>query len=41
MVREAYFQNHDFIANGGKLKPEENPNAKAIENELKISIRSK
>ncbi|MDU1108031.1 MAG: phospholipid-binding lipoprotein MlaA, partial [Enterobacter sp.] len=23
------------IANGGKLKPEENPNAKAIENELK------
>jgi phospholipid-binding lipoprotein MlaA len=35
MVREAYFQNHDFIANGGKLKPEENPNAKAIENELK------
>ena len=26
---------HDFIANGGKLKPEENPNAKAIENELK------
>lgn len=35
MVREAYFQNHDFIANGGKLKPEDNPNAKAIENELK------
>ena len=34
MVREAYFQNHDFIANGGKLKPEDNPNAKAIENEL-------
>jgi phospholipid-binding lipoprotein MlaA len=34
LVREAYFQNHDFIASGGKLKPEENPNAKAIENEL-------
>jgi phospholipid-binding lipoprotein MlaA len=27
MVREAYFQRHDFIANGGKLKPQENPNA--------------
>ncbi len=26
---KAYFQNHDFIANGGKLKPEENPNAKS------------
>jgi len=34
LVREAYFQNHDFIASGGKLKPEENPNAKAIENNL-------
>ena len=21
MVREAYFQRHDFIANGGELKP--------------------
>lgn len=42
MVREAYFQNHDFIANGGKLKPEENPNAKAIENELKdIGVNKK
>jgi phospholipid-binding lipoprotein MlaA len=34
MVREAYFQRHDFIANGGSLKPEENPNAKAIQGEL-------
>ncbi|VEB56395.1 VacJ lipoprotein [Salmonella enterica subsp. enterica] len=25
MVREAYFQRHDFIANGGKLKPQEKP----------------
>jgi phospholipid-binding lipoprotein MlaA len=33
-VRNAYFQRHDFIANGGKLKPEENPNAKAIQGEL-------
>lgn len=35
MVREAYFQRHDFIANGGKLKPQENPNAQAIQDELK------
>ncbi len=35
MVREAYFQRHDFIANGGKLKPEENPNAKDIQDDLK------
>ena len=28
------FQRHDFIANGGSLKPEENPNAKAIQGEL-------
>jgi len=34
MVREAYFQRHDFIANGGQLKPEENPNAQAIEGNL-------
>jgi phospholipid-binding lipoprotein MlaA len=34
-VREAYFQRHDFIANGGKLKPQENPNAQAIEGDLK------
>jgi ABC-type transporter lipoprotein component MlaA len=24
MVREAYFQRHDFIANGGKLTPADN-----------------
>ncbi|MTD42511.1 phospholipid-binding lipoprotein MlaA [Erwinia sp. CPCC 100877] len=35
MVREAYFQRHDFIANGGELKPEENPNAQAIQDDLK------
>ena len=35
MVREAYFQRHDFIANGGKLKPQENPNAQAIQGDLK------
>jgi phospholipid-binding lipoprotein MlaA len=34
-VREAYFQQHDFIANGGKLSTEDNPNAKAIEGDLK------
>jgi phospholipid-binding lipoprotein MlaA len=34
MVREAYFQRHDFIANGGLLKPDENPNAKAIQADL-------
>lgn len=35
MVREAYFQRHDFIANGGKLTPADNPNAQAIQDELK------
>lgn len=35
MVREAYFQRHDFIASGGKLKPQENPNAEAIQGDLK------
>ena len=35
MVREAYFQRHDFIANGGELKPQENPNAQAIQDDLK------
>jgi phospholipid-binding lipoprotein MlaA len=35
MVREAYFQRHDFIANGGKLTPVENPNAQAIQGDLK------
>ncbi|NIG62871.1 MAG: phospholipid-binding lipoprotein MlaA [Serratia symbiotica] len=34
MVREAYFQRHDFIANGGSLKLDENPNAKAIKGNL-------
>jgi phospholipid-binding lipoprotein MlaA len=34
-VREAYFQRHDFIANGGKLSPEANPNAAAIQDDLK------
>jgi len=33
-VRNAYFQRHDFLANGGKLKPQENPNAQAIEGDL-------
>lgn len=41
MVREAYFQRHDFIANGGELKPQENPNAQAIQDDLKISILNK
>ncbi|VTR48039.1 Probable phospholipid-binding lipoprotein mlaA precursor [Serratia fonticola] len=31
MMRDAYFQRHDFLANGGVLKPQENPNAKAIQ----------
>jgi phospholipid-binding lipoprotein MlaA len=35
LVREAYFQRHDFIANGGKLTPADNPNAQAIQDELK------
>lgn len=35
MVREAYFQQHDFIASGGKLSTKENPNAQAIEGDLK------
>lgn len=34
-IRNAYFQRHDFIANGGKLKPEDNPNASAIQDDLK------
>ncbi|MBP2167703.1 phospholipid-binding lipoprotein MlaA [Erwinia toletana] len=33
-VRNAYFQRHDFLANGGKLQPQENPNASAIQGEL-------
>lgn len=34
MVRESYFQRHDFLAQGGVLKPQQNPNAKAIEDDL-------
>lgn len=34
-VREAYFQRNDFIANGGKVKPDENPNYQAIQGDLK------
>ncbi len=33
-IRNAYFQRNDFLANGGKLKPEDNPNASAIQDEL-------
>ena len=33
-IRNAYFQRHDFLAHGGKLKPEENPNAAAIQGDL-------
>lgn len=33
-VRNAYFQRYDFLANGGRLKPEENPNAQAIQGDL-------
>ncbi|MCE4229798.1 phospholipid-binding lipoprotein MlaA, partial [Escherichia coli] len=35
MVREAYVQRDDFIANDGYLKPQENPNEQAIQNDLK------
>ncbi|MDF7681483.1 phospholipid-binding lipoprotein MlaA [Enterobacteriaceae bacterium ESL0689] len=35
MVREAYFQRHDFIASDGKLMPATNPNSSAIENDLR------
>ncbi|MCI4182819.1 MlaA family lipoprotein, partial [Dickeya dianthicola] len=34
MVRDAYFQRHDFLANDGKYAPVANPNAKAIEGNL-------
>lgn len=34
-VRNAYFQRHDFLASGGNLKPEDNPNASAIQDDLK------
>ncbi|GBU12712.1 phospholipid-binding lipoprotein [Enterobacterales bacterium] len=33
-IREAYFQRHDFVANGGKLTPQNNPNAAAIQGDL-------
>ncbi|CAK9885492.1 MAG: putative phospholipid-binding lipoprotein MlaA [Candidatus Erwinia impunctatus] len=33
-VREAYFQRHDFLASDGKLLPQANPNAAAIQDEL-------
>ncbi|MEA9389105.1 phospholipid-binding lipoprotein MlaA [Acerihabitans sp. TG2] len=35
MVRAAYFQRHDFLASGGKLIPQSNPNAQAIQGDLK------
>jgi len=35
MVRAAYFQRHDFLASGGRLSPQENPNAQAIQGDLK------
>lgn len=35
LVREAYFQRYDFLANGGQLSPEMNPNAAAIQDDLK------
>src|SRR5476649_2928188 len=34
MMREAYFQRHDFLASGGKLTPQNNPNAAAIQDDL-------
>ncbi|AOM39343.1 phospholipid-binding lipoprotein MlaA [Xenorhabdus hominickii] len=34
MMRNAYFQRHDFMVNGGKLVPEKNPNAASIQDEL-------
>jgi phospholipid-binding lipoprotein MlaA len=33
-VREAYFQHHDFLASDGKLIPQKNPNAAAIQDDL-------
>lgn len=35
MLRSAYFQRYDFLANGGKLKPEDNDNVQAIQGDLK------
>ena len=34
-IREAYFQRHDFLARGGQLMPQENPNAALIQGDLK------
>lgn len=33
-VRAAYFQHHDFLASDGKLIPQQNPNASAIQGDL-------
>nr|WP_024965228.1 phospholipid-binding lipoprotein MlaA [Pantoea sp. IMH] len=33
-ARAAYFQRHDFLASDGKLVPQENPNASAIQGDL-------
>jgi phospholipid-binding lipoprotein MlaA len=33
-VRAAYFQHHDFLASDGRLIPQENPNASAIQGDL-------
>ncbi|MCG8708084.1 phospholipid-binding lipoprotein MlaA [Brenneria sp. 4F2] len=34
MVREAYFQRHDFLSSDGKITPSANPNAASIEDSL-------
>lgn len=34
MMRDAYFQRHDFLANDGKSAPVVNPNARSIESSL-------
>lgn len=34
MIREAYFQRHDFLAKGGQLTPQVNPNAALIQGDL-------
>lgn len=33
-TRDAYFQYHDFITNGGRITPRENPNSREIEGNL-------
>lgn len=35
MMRDAYFQRNDFLANGGKSEMQSNPNAQAIQGDLK------